>query len=465
MREYGVREQEEETKREIFKHSAAIHIHNNITLLQRRTWNVLLFNAYNELESQEEHHIRLLELATIVGYDSHDFDYLKESTKAMMNCIVEWDILGKDGSPEWGATVLLAQAEIKRGILTYAYSPALRRRLHNPSIYARLDLNLQKRFDSKYGLALWEICTDYLGSSREYGETPFIELDEYRKLIGIREGGYPQFKEFNRCAVKEPVTEINRVSDFQVTVDYKRQGRKVVALKFKMRRIALLPAPDFKQGSLFPPLEDMPLMVKELKDVGLSAQDAWEVWQRSVDYVTVDPKPTVEAFEEYVREKIHLLKKRQREGKVSNVTGFLLEAIKKNYANPEFADAEKQKLMQQEREARVQRERRRKRLEDEKAQLEKSRRIDIHAVCKDLIANSPALAEEALKAVLAKDDSCKKHLLPGRTAAENYREVFLLTTSIDPWLETHYPDHFADIRVAHDPRLAEIKTQLVELAD
>ena len=36
-------------KQEVFKHSAAIHIHNNITLLQRRTWNALLFNAYHEL--------------------------------------------------------------------------------------------------------------------------------------------------------------------------------------------------------------------------------------------------------------------------------------------------------------------------------------------------------------------------------------------------------------------------------
>jgi hypothetical protein len=44
-------------------------------------------------------------------------------------------------------------------------------------VYARLDLNLQKQFASKYALALWELCADYLGASREYGETPFIELD------------------------------------------------------------------------------------------------------------------------------------------------------------------------------------------------------------------------------------------------------------------------------------------------
>ncbi len=44
-------------KREVIKHSAAIQIENNITLLQRRTWNALLYNAYDELETKEEHAI------------------------------------------------------------------------------------------------------------------------------------------------------------------------------------------------------------------------------------------------------------------------------------------------------------------------------------------------------------------------------------------------------------------------
>jgi len=61
-----------EAKQEVFKHSAAIHIHNNITLLQRRTWNALLFHAYNAMETEEVHRIALLELAKLVGYDSRN---------------------------------------------------------------------------------------------------------------------------------------------------------------------------------------------------------------------------------------------------------------------------------------------------------------------------------------------------------------------------------------------------------
>ena len=110
-----------ETKQEVIKHSAAIQIQNNITLLQRRAWNALLYNAYNGLDAEEEHRISVQDLARLIGYESHDMEYLKEASRAMMRCIVEWDVLDKDGSPEWGVTALLAQMKINQGICTYTY--------------------------------------------------------------------------------------------------------------------------------------------------------------------------------------------------------------------------------------------------------------------------------------------------------------------------------------------------------
>jgi hypothetical protein len=430
---------------------------------------VLLFNAYNELEHEEEHQIRLLELVKMVGYDSHDLDYLKESAKAMMNCIVEWDVLGKDGSPEWGATVLLAQAEIKRGVLTYAYSPALRRRLHNPSIYARLDLNLQKKFNSKYGLALWEICTDYLGASREYGETPFIDLEDYRKLMGIKEGGYPQFKEFNRCAVTQPMDEINQVSDFQVTADYKRQQRKVVALKFKMRRIALLPAPAHEQGSLFPPLDDMPLMVKELKEAGLSPQDAWEVWQRGFEYVEKAVRPEksgddVEAtFQHYIREKIHLLKRRQASGKVENSTGFLLESIKKNYSNPEFAQEQARAAGSKARKAHKEREGRIQTLVAQKDKLAVACDQALDAQYSAIAVASPEALEAAAPGLFADNPYARQFYTSHKSALANYQSSPLLRGLFNPYLERHAPEPIQAIKNRYAAEIAALNTQIAAL--
>jgi len=61
-------------------------------------------------------------------------------------------------------------------------------------------------------------------------------------------------------------------------VDYQRQSRKVAALKFKIRRVVYLP--DKGQGVLFPGVGRHAVVVRELKEAGISLHEAWEIWQQ-----------------------------------------------------------------------------------------------------------------------------------------------------------------------------------------
>src|SRR5215471_9865133 len=87
----------------------------------------------------------------------------------------------------------------------------------------------------------------------------------------------------------------------------------------------------------------MPAVVRKLTEAGISRQEAWEIWQQGFGCVHEAKRPAVpseqadEAFEHYIREKIHLLKRNLASGKVESITGFLLDAIRKNYNNPEYA--------------------------------------------------------------------------------------------------------------------------------
>jgi Initiator Rep protein, WH2/Initiator Replication protein, WH1 len=330
-------------KKEVIKASAAVQVQNKMTLLQRRAWNILLAHAYDELPTEEWHHIGVHDLMQVLEFHSKNEDYLKDALEALVGCKVKWNVLDKDGTAIWGVAALLAEAEIKAGVCTYAYGPKFRSLLYNPKMYARVCLSLQNRFDSKHALALWELCIDYLGAERDYGETPFISLEHFRELMGITEGMYPTFKRLSEKVINPAIAEINRLSDFRVTVDYQRQSRKIVALKFKIRRVVLLPEPNKGQGRLFPELDDMPVVVKDLQEAGISAHESWEIWQQGFSCVHEGVRPAVpaegadRAFEYYIREKIHLLKRKLASGRVENITGFLLEAIRKNFANPEFA--------------------------------------------------------------------------------------------------------------------------------
>ena len=109
---------------EVIKASPAIQIESKITHLQRRAWNVLLANAYNELPNKDIHRVSVAELAKKLGFNSRDYDHLKETLEALVDCTVKWNVLGKQKKERWGVASLLASAEIANGVCTYSFAGA-----------------------------------------------------------------------------------------------------------------------------------------------------------------------------------------------------------------------------------------------------------------------------------------------------------------------------------------------------
>ena len=457
---------------EVIKASAAIQIEGKITLLQRRAWNVLLARAYDELPYKERHAVRVPDLMRDLAYNSGDQEYLKDALEALVGCKLKWNILDKDGHTEWGVAALLAGAKISRGICVYEYGPTLREKLYNPHMYARLSLLVQNRFESKHALTLWELCVDYLGAKRDCGETPWIDIDAFRKIMGIEDSHYyaALFKKLKQKVITPALTEINRLSYFSVTVEYQHKGRRVTALKFKMRRVFLLPGPANTQAPLFPELDDMPPLVKELRDVGLSAQDALEVWQKGFHYVDSATRPVeigedAEAeFARYIREKIHLLKRRQASGKVENITGFLLEAIRKNFANPEFSQEEKHQLAAEATKAKEVKDGQKRQLERHLEELEKACNEALAKECREIAALSPEVLETALPGVLQTNAILRDLYKPDRSALDNYRESFSLQGALGPYLESHAPERIQAIKDHYAKLMAAVEGQIAALS-
>jgi len=438
---------------EVIKASAAIQIQNNITLLQRRAWTVLLANAYDELPTNEEYKMRVKDLIQVLEFDSKNQNYLKESLEALSTCGVKWNILDKDNSWEWGVTTLLSEARIKNGVCTYSYGPTLRKRLHNPTMYARISLSLQNQFDSKHSLALWELFIDYLVESKNYGETPFMPLEQYRELMGISSEMYPLFKLFNQRVIKEPIAEINRKTDFNVTVEYQRKSRKVVAVKFKIRRELQIPGNGDVQASLFPDDEDQPPIVRELKQAGLAARDAWSVWQQGFDYVDDDMRPTGIEFDVYIREKIHLLMK-QGPGKIKNRKGFLLQAIRKNYDNPEFGDMQQEIVIVNHR------------LKVDKLHQELERTIaqrdeTIHQICEKFLSKTQDILDEIMEKVATEDKFLYQQFYDkAKTSIDNYREHPFLAARVDAFFVELHPKKFNVVQRKYNNKIKAINRDM-----
>ena len=422
---------------EVIKASPAIQIQSKISLLQRRAWNVLLANAYNELPDKDIHTVSISQLAAKLGFDSGNHNYLKEVLESLGDCKVEWNLLNKDNKKEWGFAVLLASADIKDGICTYGFAPHLRLKLYNPRMYTRLNLSLQNQFRSQYALVLWEICFDYYDTKREQGATPFIPLEVFKELMGVESDEYVPFKAFNRKVVKVAIEEINKLTEYHVEAEYKRIGRKVAELKFYIAKVKQVPI----QESLFPDIENLTPVAVELVQAGIDRNVAMEIANREWDYVNPEKLPdpgTHPDFLEYISEKIEIS---LNATDVKNRSGFIVEAIRENYQDTE---------VQKTRQTRAEKAR-----QNELENLETEFHAKRDHIVRQAVRAEPELIEQASAHI--ENPFVLKRFNEYDSAMEAYENKPMIKTEIDAIIATEFcPDLLAPVIAAFEDEKAKI---------
>jgi len=314
-------------KKEVVKHSAAIQISNEVNLLQRRAWNVLLANAFDDLDKKDEYEITIRDLCDILKYKTNNIEYIKQVLRDLVDIKVEWNVLKKDGN-EWGIAVLLAQAKIINGVLTYGYAPVMRKRLHNPTMYAKISLSLQNKFDSKHSLALYELFLDYYNVKTGYGETPFISIEDFRKLLGLKENEYKRYKDLSLYVIKKALKEINEKSDLFAEVKQRKIGRRVTEIKFCIRKneknIIEIKALEKNFGQ-----EQAPLPLPEFE---IDNQELFQVLMSDFGIYKNKAIKILKTYDEfYIREVLTAVQDQIKAGKVKNIPAFAVKAIEEDF--------------------------------------------------------------------------------------------------------------------------------------
>lgn len=320
-----------DNKFDLIKHSAVIHISSTLSLVERKITNALLKNAYNDLQNKPVHHINISQLSSLIGWEKGNADNeIKEALKKLVETKVELNILGKDKKSEWGITTLLSEAKMKDGICSYGYSSMLRELLYNPNIYARLDLQVQRNFRSKYALALWEFLTDILGAAKKQEiESDWIMVNDIRKLLDATDTYYDQFFQFNQKIIKTAVSEINRESDLLVSVNYLKESRKVIALSFKIQQKNLLPSLEIRD-------EEIPSNHACDISTNNAANDTQEQLLERLNTVFKVPTRTARRLldtygYETIENDLMAVTKSMKNGKIKNLAAFTIKAIEEHY--------------------------------------------------------------------------------------------------------------------------------------
>jgi len=416
---------------EVIKASPAIQIQGRITHLQRRAWNVLLANAYNQLPDKEIHRVSVVELAMKLGFDSNNHEYLKETLEALVDCTVKWNILGKNKKEIWGAASLLAEVRIEDGICFYQYTHTLRQKLHNPLMYTKLNLRLQNRFKSQYALILWEVCFDYFNVRWDRGETPFIPIETFRGLMGLESDEYAGFAFLNRDVIKPAIKEINDLTNYHVEVEQKRFKRKVAELKFRITKVKELPV----QESVFPDIENLPAVALELVQAEIDRKMAQQIADQEWEFVTPEKLPppgSYADFLEYVAEKLEMSVDAVG---VKNRAGYIVEAIRENYQDPELQKARAQRAEKA----------KKKQLEE----LEEEFTLKRRTLLRQAVHTQPELVERAAERIQA--HIIRQRLSEHPSAIEAYQKGGMVAAEINAILAEEFcQDLLAPVKAAYE---------------
>lgn len=207
-----------------------------ITTLARKSYNVLLHQAQ---EQGLEHDVFLAPLDSIVkglDFDSNDHALIKKHLRAMVSTTVEWQSPTAGEGTAWNVSGLLAHAKLSkiRGQVwvEWSYAVNLKQELLDPTVFARLRLDVISQLRTHAGVALYEICTRY----RNVGRT---SRQPWRWWYPVLSGNPPsakserlEYRIFKRDTLKPAIAEVTAITDLDIELVEHKQGRFVAELQF-----------------------------------------------------------------------------------------------------------------------------------------------------------------------------------------------------------------------------------------
>lgn len=213
------------------KHVDLILCSNSMTLVQRKIFNLFLYNALPEITEKTWFTLPLKDVCKIIGYTSRNYVPLVDAIKGLTSLSVTWRVIDSKTKLDdiiSDSIAIMSRVRIEDGICLYKYNEEIKQKLAHPGIYGKINLISQSKMSSTFGLVLYELCEKY----KNVKMTPWISMEDLRLLMGVKEKSYRLFADFERYVLKKASQEVKNNSNFIVSYDKKREKRAVKYIKF-----------------------------------------------------------------------------------------------------------------------------------------------------------------------------------------------------------------------------------------
>ena len=237
----------------VVKDNALINASYNLDLVEQRLILLAIveardsgrgINANDPLEVHAESYVNQFNVARQTAYQA-----LKDACKDLFVRQFSYQEINKRGNVEnvlsrWVSEIRYIDDEATVKLIFAPAIVPLITRLEEQ--FTKYELQQISNLSSAYAVRLYELLIAW----RSTGQTPIIELAEFRKKIGVLDDEYTRMGNFKHRVLNLAIAQINEHTDIKVQCQQHKKGRNISGFSFTFKQKKVVIANNKKQTTL-----------------------------------------------------------------------------------------------------------------------------------------------------------------------------------------------------------------------
>ena len=223
----------------VVKDNALINASYNLDLVEQRLILLAIvearesgkgINANNPLEVHAESYINQFNVARQTASQA-----LKDASKDLFARQFSYQEMNKRGNIEnvlsrWVSEIRYIDAEATVKLIFAPAIVPLITKLEEQ--FTKYELQQVSNLSSAYAVRLYELLIAW----RSTGQTPVIELEEFRKKIGVLDDEYTRMGNFKDRVLHLAIDQVNEFTDITVKYEQHKKGRSIYGFSFSFKQ-------------------------------------------------------------------------------------------------------------------------------------------------------------------------------------------------------------------------------------
>ena len=218
---------------------------SRISLTARKLWNFLALKSRNQLDYNKMYSCTLSEVYSYMTWTSRNTPYVKRELQSLVNSSIEFVEFGAKTRQPWLVCALLASVSFNGDLIEWEYPRKLVAKMMKKEKYALIDMTLNSQFTNVGKMALYE----YLMSYKNFASTPLISVEDWVNICIADKKTFAMWKYLNIDYFKPLFEKLKIEVGLKCSLEYKKTGREIVAVKVKFSQMTAKERLQFYTGT------------------------------------------------------------------------------------------------------------------------------------------------------------------------------------------------------------------------